>query len=255
MRSFKQLLAGVLRRAVLPALPRRRRLPFRYWLATFVGECEPEMLYLDRLMPAGGVAVEVGANEGFYAYRFAPHFAAVYAFEVNDELTAELAAYNPGNITIIHEGLSSCAGAATLYIPRVRGRLLTGWASLAPGNCPDADEHVEKAVVLHPLDWFNLTNVSFVKIDVEGHEVEVLEGARQTLSRDRPRVLMEVKPQNRERVAAFFAALDYDERTLDELAGVPGSEENCIFLPRESAVLAGGVATSRPTTAVPTESK
>jgi len=152
-----------LRRTILPALPRRRRLPFRYWLAKFVGACEPELLWFDRLVPAGGVAVDVGANEGLYAYRFAQHFDAVFAFEVNDELTADLVAYQHVKITVIHEGLSSSPGEATLYIPLVDGRALTGWASLAPGNCPDAKEHRTKSVAVRPLDSFHLTGVSFIR--------------------------------------------------------------------------------------------
>jgi FkbM family methyltransferase len=247
LKSWRRLFAGVLRRAILPLLPGWQRLPFRFWLDKFVGACEPELICLDRFVPAGGIAVDVGANAGMYAYRLSRRCAAVYAFEVNDELTADLAAYNRGNITIIHEGLSSKTGAATLYIPHKQGQALLGWASLAPGNCPDTDQHEEKAVTVRPLDSFNLTGVSFVKIDVEGHEVEVLKGGRGTLSRDRPCVLVEVQSQNRAEVSAFFTALEYSEHTLQDLAGVPGSEENRLFLPREIAAPARHSEDLRPT--------
>jgi hypothetical protein len=36
--------------------------------------------------------------------------------------------------------------------------------------------------------------VAFVKLDVDGHECDVLEGAQATLTRDRPPILMELAP-------------------------------------------------------------
>ncbi len=42
------------------------------------------------------------------------------------------------------------------------------------------------------LDSFNLTNINFIKIDVEGHEKLVLEGAVQTLKNNNyPKILFE----------------------------------------------------------------
>lgn len=55
-----------------------------------------------------------------------------------------------------------------------------------------------------PLDDFDLNKVSFIKIDVENTEDEVLEGARQTIMRNRPVMLVEImgnivySPANRE---------------------------------------------------------
>jgi len=47
-------------------------------------------------------------------------------------------------------------------------------------------------VPLRTLDSFDFKDVSFVKIDVEGSELEVLEGGRRTISRDRPHLLVEL---------------------------------------------------------------
>ena len=45
---------------------------------------------------------------------------------------------------------------------------------------------------MRTLDSFRLTDVTFIKIDVEGSERDVLEGARATIARERPPLLLEL---------------------------------------------------------------
>jgi len=47
-------------------------------------------------------------------------------------------------------------------------------------------------VPLIPLDSLHLKNISFIKIDVEGAEKMVLEGARQTITREKPVMYIEI---------------------------------------------------------------
>ena len=225
------LVSRALGKIFYPLVPARSRLGFRYWLASTDGSLERELQMLPRLISKTDVALDIGANAGFYAFRMSKIFSKVHAFEINNELTEDLRRYNPGNITITPVGLSSTAGEATLYIPVLNGLPLTGWASLTPGNCPDATGELTKPVKIATLDSFQLENVSFIKIDVEGHELHVLEGARQTLSTQRPRVLIEIKDQNKTAAFQFFSELNYIARKLEDLAGVSGSPENYIFVP------------------------
>ena len=48
-------------------------------------------------------------------------------------------------------------------------------------------------VPLRTLDSYNLSNIGFIKIDVEGHELDVLRGAEVTLRRDQPNLLIEIE--------------------------------------------------------------
>ena len=229
--ALRSLVSRVLSKTLYPFVPKRSRLPFRYWLASVDGSLEPELKMLPGLVSKTDVALDIGANAGFYAFRMSKIFSKVYAFEINDELTGDLRKFNQGNITVTPVGLSSKAGQATLYIPVLNGLPLTGWASLAPGNFPEATGELTKPVKIATLDSFRLEDVSFVKIDVEGHELKVLEGAKQTLSTHRPTVLIEIKDENRAAAFQVFSELNYVARKLEDLAGLQGSPENYIFVP------------------------
>ena len=222
------------RRLIYPLLPRSARLPFTYWINLLGGFIEPELQHLEALCPAGRVAIDVGANIGLFSYRLARLSRKVYAFEINDELLTDLVAYNPGNIEIVTTGLSSSEGEATLYIPVSNNLPLTGWASLSPNNYPEADAELTKSVRVSPLDAYSLRDVSFTKIDVEGHETDVLKGAINTISINRPVVLVEIKERNRSWVLSFFKDLNYMETSLERICGTAGAPENHIFLPGDS---------------------
>jgi len=224
--------ARVIRKSLGKLIPRRWRLPLEYYLYRGGADCEPELKWLEKICPRRGVAIDVGANIGVYSYKMAKLFPEVYCFEINPDLTGPLAAFGSERISVIAKGLSAAAGKLTLHIPVVNRIPLTGWASLEPGNCPDTDEHIEKSVEVATLDSYNLSDVSLIKIDVEGHELQVLAGAERTVKKYRPVVIAEVKEKNRPAVKQFFARFNYRQRTLDDLVGVIGAPENYIVLPR-----------------------
>ena len=106
-----------------------------------------------------------------------------------------------------------------------------GWASLEKGNCPNAEQHLEEVVRVRPLDSFEFVSCAFLKIDVEGHELEVLEGAAKTISRTRPRILVEVRKKNEASVEAFLRNLGFRQRDFGEVLGYAGGEGNRFYMP------------------------
>jgi FkbM family methyltransferase len=233
MRTFRVFVAAAAGRILNPLVPRGRMLPFRYWLSRVDGSCETELRYLHRIIGPARVALDIGANKGWYTYKLSKLFESVYAFEINDEITGWIEHYNRGNIKLIHCGLSSRADRVTFYVPVLRGLILDGWGSLDRDNVRDATAYREKDVQTAALDQFRIIDVNFIKIDVEGHEAEVLKGGIETISKWRPTVLIEVRDANLGRVDSWFEKLHYRRYKLDNLVGRKGSRENYIYLPNE----------------------
>jgi FkbM family methyltransferase len=220
--NTQRIASALIRRAVVPLTPARRRLQLLAWTNRSLEGGEPELAKLDRLVPPGcRTAIDAGANTGLYTLRLARLCRTVYAFEINPGVTGHLQRARLPNVHLMHVGLSSAAGPAVLYIPLLHGKMpLEGWASLTPGNCPDTDVHRQITGQVRTLDSYRIVDVDFMKIDVEGHEIELLKGARETLTRYRPRILAEAK--NLQPVADLLAPLGYRPRRAAEF-GVAGS--------------------------------
>jgi len=233
MKSFRLLVADVARGLLLPFVPARQKLPFMYWLHRIDGSCEAELVHLHRFSGSTGVALDIGANLGWYTYSLSKRFKSVYAFEINDETTEWIKRYNPGNIEIVHCGLSSASRNGTLYIPVIRGYSMSGWGSLHCDNFSETSERRQKAVKVARLDEFEINNVGFIKIDVEGHEVEVLKGATATIAESRPIVLIEIRDPNLQTVDLYFFRLKYRRYRLEDFLEVKGHRENYIYVPQE----------------------
>lgn len=205
--------------------PLRYRLPLRVKLMRWhFSPAEPEWLSLAKLGPNCGTALDIGANCGYYSYALAELYDRVIAFEPNASVTKELEACGPTNVEIRHLGLSDSARKETLYVPQsAEGGLLTGWASFDRDHLEERAGEVEVAVQTAVLDDFYLEGVSFVKIDVEGHEVAALRGAEMFLMKNRPTVLIEVRPSTLEAVASLLTRVGLEEVFL------PGSEQEEAF--------------------------
>ena len=175
--------------------PEHRRLRLLAWSNLNLEGGEPELRALERIVPPGcRTAIDAGANLGFYTLRLSGLAQNVHAFEINPGVTRDLVAAQLSNVRLVSYGLSDGERPVTLYVPLLGGRMpLYGWASLSRGNCPDTDVEMEIQGHVRPLDAFGLDDVDFIKIDVEGHELQVLQGARQTLEKCRPRILVEVR--------------------------------------------------------------
>lgn len=143
----------------------------------------------------GKVFFDVGAYFGYYALRAARRGAQSFAFEPMPGNFAHLQqhlALNPAlDVQAIQAAVADQAGTARLALPRDDNR---GRGHLVSEAAATEEAIVEVQTV--PLDQFvrerGLTRVHAMKIDVEGAEMRVLEGARELIDRDHPVIFMEV---------------------------------------------------------------
>jgi FkbM family methyltransferase len=204
-RRIASLLHGAPRQLV-ERLPPPIGLPLRAWKNyPRVHGLHAPAPALQRIVPAGRNAVDAGANRGVYAYLIARRARHVYAFEPIPTLSSYLRRARVSNVTVFTVALSDIAGEATLLVPAVDGE-----ASL--GSHVDPAGATALPVRLARLDDFHLDDIGFLKVDVEGHELQVLRGAAGTIQASRPNLLVEIEQRYQARpVADIF---DYITGTL-----------------------------------------
>jgi FkbM family methyltransferase len=165
---------------------------------------EPELRLVSTLSMPGRLSVDVGANHGVYAVVMARHAPRVLAVEPNPRLARLLRRGLPANCTVLACALSEAPGVAELRVPIVDGREDSYLASLS--ERADRPSHRYR-VELRTLDDCVREPVGLLKIDVEGHEIAVLRGARRVLREDGPNLLIEAEERHRPGAVASVATL------------------------------------------------
>ncbi|GAB5502082.1 FkbM family methyltransferase [Pyruvatibacter sp.] len=152
---------------------------------------EPEFGLVPYLCARDKDAIDIGANRGVYTWWMARTAQHVHAFEPNPKMLGILNRVLPKNATSYAVGLSDSDGDAGLFIPQRRKGYSNQGGSLSTRK---ADiPHGEVTVQTRTLDSYDLRNIGFIKIDVEGFEAPVIAGARETLKRERPNLLIELE--------------------------------------------------------------
>lgn len=140
-------------------------------------------------------AVDVGANIGNHSLYFAERFQNVVSVEPNPDLypLLRINAALRNNILVHAVGCSGEPGTGWLAVQRAN----LGGGGLSSDAVDTSDYTVQ--VPLHRLDdLIGDQQVRLLKIDVEGHEIEVLRGGHKLLARNKPVVMYESKSSKRE---------------------------------------------------------
>jgi FkbM family methyltransferase len=223
------LAGAVLWRVVRPI---DRGLMARLWWARERRSGDRALEVVDRVVRPGDVALDVGANFGFFAYRLARLVGPdgeVHAFEPHPaqrESLTRIEATRP-NVRFHAVALSARPGGAQMVVPRVEGSPDVALATLEQrsGETDRVDVAVE---TLDRLLGELGRPVAFVKCDVEGHERAVLEGAVALLERDAPTLLVEIEQRHQhDDIRSTFALLDemgYDGYAVRREGLAPVSE-------------------------------
>ena len=173
---------------ILDRVPARLMVPSIAWQYRFF---EPELVRLNEFVPEGRGAVDVGVWWGPWSWWLARRVPRVDSFEPNPDFIARLVSAMPKNVNIHPVALSNQSARSNLWVPP-GGVNTHGRASLEPQTRTGSDWK-RQSVATSRLDDFELGDVGFVKIDVEGHELAVLQGATDLLKTQRPTLLVEIE--------------------------------------------------------------
>lgn len=135
----------------------------------------------------GGTFVDVGAHIGSHTTRLAKYFEKVYSFEPNPD-TFDLLALNTSkfeNVFCIREALSNKND-----YQKFKSERFNSGKSRITENTHESNSIVQTKTLdqHHKL----LKNIRFIKIDVEGHENEVIAGAVDLIKKHKPMLMIEI---------------------------------------------------------------
>jgi FkbM family methyltransferase len=159
--------------------------------------------------------IDIGAHTGTYSISLADKCKKVFSFEPQRmtfySLCGSVALSNKKNIECINIGLGSKeqVGKQILNVISVDG----GGSSIFIN--PQIEILDTEEIDIKTLDSFNLTDIGFIKIDVENNELFVISGGTETLKRNNyPKILFESNFEN-ETLMNFIESLGYRIITLN----------------------------------------
>jgi FkbM family methyltransferase len=204
-----------------------------------------ELLALRRRHHGDGVlALDCGANIGVHTIEWAiamTGWGSVLAIEAQERiyyaLAGNIAINNCFNAMALHAAVSSEPGVMKIPNPNYTVPSSFGSLELRQGANNEfigqAINYTENTAEIRKvaLDDFSLPRVDFIKLDVEGMEMEALEGADKTIKSSRPILLVEKIKSNSEQLHRWFSdrgyvlrevginvlAIHSDDKTLAEL--------------------------------------
>ena len=213
---------------------------------------EKELSVVDYFKVKTKEAIDVGVYRGVYSYKLAEKFNKIHSFEPNPLLYPYLNKYLTKiipNMTLYNFALSNKNELTNLKIP-LRGKSIfknnfeeiykLGCATIQKTNNFEKFNNYE--VECKKLDdVIKGKEISFIKIDVEGHELNVIEGATNIINKYKPTLLVEIEEKHTKKPAlntinkikdfgykVFFLENKQIKEIKDD--NLPYEERNFIFI-------------------------
>jgi len=203
---------------------------------------------------------DVGSNIGHHTLFMSSHADRIFSFEpfaaVRREMERKLDHAGVRNVTAFPVALGNRNETGVFHPPTGANQ---GTGTLGDTLPDNASEESIPVQVVRGDDFFaasRLPPVSLLKIDVEGYEVNALEGMRETLWRDRPPILMEIQRETNSGVdpgkSAGIKSLLYPDHLLFEVGNLRGQytlrpfsmggTDEALVLPAELAGIVPGAS-------------
>ena len=188
-------------------------------------EWEPYMLeYFQKYIKHNSTVIDIGSNIGTHTINIAKMFpdTIIHAFEPldlhYDILNQNIKINNLSNVTTYKKGLSNKKGV--MYEPNINFCKPDNF-----GGFGLQEQKSNKPVDIITLDSLSIENISFIKCDVEGHELNVLEGAIETIEKNKPTLIVEVWQQNHKfffnsNLYKKLKSMNYKDKQISNMHGV-----------------------------------
>tara|TARA_B100000579_G_scaffold419141_1_gene417435 strand:+ start:1408 stop:2151 length:744 start_codon:yes stop_codon:yes gene_type:complete len=213
---------------------------------------EKELSIVDHFKDKSKDAIDVGVYRGVYSYKLSKEFNQIHSFEPNPLLYPYLNRYLSKiipNMTLYNYALSNKNEITNLKIPR-RGKSVfknnfeeiykLGCATIHEANNFEKFNNYE--VECKKLDdVIKDKNISFIKIDVEGHELSVIEGANNIINKYKPTLLVEIEEKHTKKPVLYtinkikefgYKVYFFKNNQIKEIVedNMPNEERNFIFI-------------------------
>ena len=219
-------------------IPRDYEIQYLYYLHYLNHEKELELFNLKKIIKKKGLAIDVGSNHGLYSYALSKinTISKVYSFEPLPNIS-KIKYKLFKKIKFHNLALSNKKGFEILKTPIVKNFEYNGLSRIISKNNHFKEKFKKyklRKIRIKKLDSFNLKNVTFIKIDVEGHELNVLKGAKRFFSQNKPICLIEIDNKNFRDVYTFFKNLKIKYKLIrNKYNGINLSNKNFLFIPRD----------------------
>lgn len=172
-----------------------------------------------RFCPKGGTSIDVGANIGEWTLAMSASVGCagnVYAFEPVSDIAAILRKSVWINrltqTEVVETALSDVSGRGVFTI-RDDHSGMSGFDGPLVRSDKERTLEVPKTTIDAFVTDRKLDRLDFIKIDVERHEVEVIAGAKETLARFKPAIILEAgleTAEQRDRIYTMLQSAGYD---------------------------------------------
>lgn len=152
--------------------------------------------------------VDVGAHAGTYSILLSHNSDHVHAFEPTRHSFDILKALNLRNVTVHNLALGSQSGELEISLLAVGGETDFALATLRPLDASEYEKVEKQKVRVAKFDEFegeiDFSRIDFVKIDVEGFEMQVLRGMTRLVESKKPTLLIEIEERHNPRYREVF---------------------------------------------------
>jgi FkbM family methyltransferase len=178
----------------------------------------------------GTEILDIGANIGYNSLMFSD-YGPVYAFEPLFHKVVQLNVENNNlkhKMYVVPIALSDKREDVDMYLPVQTPKGYRNYGGSSIHLTDQLDPETKTTVPCHRLDDVYKGITSFIKIDVEDHEMQVLKGAENTIKKFMPTILIEIHDFENSKVPKYLKSLGYDD---------PDPRPECMFLYRAKDIL------------------